>query len=131
MLQSLYCLCFYLFTIEKVASFRGIVLTALFVGALQFYIHNEPELATAQLRLGKKTETINRYKFKTLSSIFRFAILQYVRPLLRCPTGHRPHCYQDKMYRISSIQPDPGNGDHDWVLEHVRPHHQGQLCHCS
>ena len=63
MLQSLYCLCFYLFTIEKVASFRGIVLTALFVGALQLYIHNEPELATAQLRLGKKRETINRVKF--------------------------------------------------------------------
>lgn len=52
-LQTLYCLCFYLFTAEKVATLRGIVGTAVFVVCLNSYIHYESDVDVAKHRLGK------------------------------------------------------------------------------
>ena len=53
-LQSLYCLCFYLVTSDKGATLRGIVLTAASVGGLQLYLQGETDTATAQTRIGHR-----------------------------------------------------------------------------
>ena len=51
-LQSMYCLCFYLVTSDKATTLRGIVLTAASVGGLQLYLQGETDMATAQTRIG-------------------------------------------------------------------------------
>merc|ERR1719323_1077531 len=58
-LQSLYVLCFYLFTSEKVATLKGIVLTAVFVVCLNFYIQTESDTEVSMLRLGLLSSTMS------------------------------------------------------------------------
>lgn len=51
-LQTMYSLCFYVFTPLKFETGRKMVLTVVFVALVQLYINYEEDLPTAQLRLG-------------------------------------------------------------------------------
>merc|ERR1719369_2268208 len=51
-LQSLYCICFYIFTPDKLETGKRIVITIILVTLVQLYTQFEDDLPTAQLRLG-------------------------------------------------------------------------------
>ena len=122
-LQTLYSICYYVYTSQRSDTTKKTILTVCFIMTLKYFIESyDPSIV--QYRLGKIS-----WNWKGVPSIssWRCAVRHHVSPVQLGPTGHHHGGGEDQEHPVPPLLPHTRHRPHDQLLDLLRSDHWRQV----